>query len=178
MPRGEFDRTARKAATRTRLLEAAARVYAARGFAGATLDDVAEEAGFTKGAVYDHFGSKDNLLVALMEEYVAAEVAEQVALFDRSETTWKRPLAGSDQWMAELEERPDLFRLLLEFWVASQREERLRAGFVAGLQALRTTFASFSSESAADAGLPPDDEAPWHVADVFLGLAIGLGVLK
>src|SRR3954470_9856867 len=122
MPRGQFDRTARKARTRAALLDAAARVYARRGFDGATLDEVADEAGFTKGAVYAHFGSKDNLLLALMEEYVAAEVAEQVALFDRSETTWKRPLAGSDQWMRELEERPDLFRLLIEFWVASQRD--------------------------------------------------------
>ena len=56
MPRGEFDRSERRARTRTQLLEAAARVYARRGFDGATLDEVAEVAGFTKGAVYDHFG--------------------------------------------------------------------------------------------------------------------------
>src|SRR4051794_22405278 len=131
MPRGTFDRSARKARTRAALLDAAARVYARRGFAGATLDEVAEEAGFTKGAVYAHFGSKDNLLLALMEEYVAAEVAEQVALFDRAETTWKRPLAGSDRYMAELDESPDLFRLLIEFWLLAQRDERLRERFAA-----------------------------------------------
>src|SRR5688500_12539426 len=148
VPRGEFDRSARKARTRAALLDAAAKVYAARGFAGATLDDVAEEAGFTKGAVYAHFGSQDNLLIALMEEYLAAEVAAQVALFDRSETTWKRPVAGSDTFMAELEERPDAFRLLVEFWVAAQRDERLRERFVAGLEALRSMFASFCADSA------------------------------
>src|SRR3954454_25281224 len=104
MPRGEFDRSDRKARTRAALLDAAARVYARRGFAGATLDEVAEEAGFTKGAIYAHFGSKDDLLRALMEEYLAAEVAEQMALFDRSVTTWKRPLAGSDRYVAELDE--------------------------------------------------------------------------
>jgi AcrR family transcriptional regulator len=178
MPRGEFDRSARKAATRARLLDAAARVYAARGFAGATLDDVAEEAGLTKGAVYGHFGSKDNLLVALMEEYLAAEIAEQVALFDRHETTWKRPLAGSDRWMYELDDAPDAFRLLVEFWLAAGRDERLRERFVAGLGALRETFAGFAGDSAADAGLAGSPDAARHFANVMLGLSIGLGMVR
>ncbi|HWI71771.1 MAG TPA: TetR/AcrR family transcriptional regulator [Baekduia sp.] len=178
MPRGEFDRSARKAATRTKLLQAAARVYAAHGFAGATLDDVAEEAGLTKGAVYGHFGSKDNLLVALMEEYLAAEIAEQVALFDRDETTWKRPLAGSDQWMHELDETPDAFRLLVEFWLAAGRDEQLRERFAAGLEALRTTFAQFAADSAADAGLPASPASARHFANVMLGLSLGLGMIR
>jgi len=76
MPRGDFDRSARRAQTRALLLQAAASVYARCGFNGATLDEVAAEAGFTKGAVYDHFGSKENLLLALMEEHLAGQVAE------------------------------------------------------------------------------------------------------
>ncbi|HEY4094639.1 MAG TPA: TetR/AcrR family transcriptional regulator [Baekduia sp.] len=178
MPRGAFDRSVRKAATRSRLLEAAARVYAAHGFAGATLDDVAEEAGLTKGALYGHFGSKDNLLVALMDEYLAAEIAEQVALFDRDETTWKRPLAGSDQWMNELDEAPDAFRLLIEFWLASARDEQLRVRFAAGLEALRQMFAGFAAESAADAGMDSSPEASRHLANVMLGLSMGLGLMR
>lgn len=178
MPRGEFDRSTRKAATRARLLTAAARVYAARGFAGATLDDVAEEAGLTKGAVYGHFGSKDNLLAALMEEYLAAEIAEQVALFDRDETTWKRPFSGGDSWMQELDAAPDAFRLLIEFWLAAARDEQLRERFAAGLEALRATFMSFSAKSAADAGIEMPEAAARHVANTFLGLSIGLGVLR
>jgi AcrR family transcriptional regulator len=178
MPRGEFDRSARKAATRARLLDAAARVYAERGFAGATLDDVAKEAGLTKGAVYGHFGSKDNLLVALMEEYLAAEIAEQVALFDRDETTWKRPLVGSDRFIAELDESPDTFRLLVEFWLAAGRDEQLRERFAVGIEALREMFAGFCRESSDDAGLELTDEAANHFANVSLGLSIGLGMIR
>ena len=77
MPRGSFDRSERRARTRAQLLSAAARVYARRGFDGATLDEVAEEAGFTKGAVYDHFGSKENLLFALLDEHLSGQIAEQ-----------------------------------------------------------------------------------------------------
>ena len=69
------------------LLEAAARVYARRGFESATLDEVAEEAGFTKGAVYDHFGSKEKLLFALLDEYLSVQIAEQIALFDPAAET-------------------------------------------------------------------------------------------
>ncbi|HXP28525.1 MAG TPA: TetR/AcrR family transcriptional regulator [Solirubrobacteraceae bacterium] len=116
MPRGEYDRSGRRAQTRARLLEAAAQVYARQGFAGATLDEVAAEAGFTKGAVYGHFGSKENLLLALVEEYLAGQVTEQMALFDRDRATWERPLAGSERWMDRLEERPQRFRLFVELW--------------------------------------------------------------
>lgn len=178
MPRGQFDRSARKAATRTRLLEAAAKVYAAHGFAGATLDDVAEEAGLTKGALYGHFGSKDNLLVALMEEYLAAEIAAQVSLFDRDETTWKRPIAGSDEWMAELDANPEAFRLLVEFWIAAGRDAQMRERFAGGLEALRQTFAGFCADSAVDAGLPSTEEAARNSANIMLGLSIGLGMIR
>lgn len=178
MPRGAFDRSARKAATRARLLEAAARVYASRGFAGATLDDVAAEAGLTKGAVYGHFGSKDNLLVALMEEWLAADIAEQVALFDRDETTWKRPFVGSDRWMQELDETPDAFRLLIEFWLAAGRDERLRERLAGGFEALRRMFAGFIAQSAADAGTDVRPEGVHNFANVSLALSLGLALLR
>jgi AcrR family transcriptional regulator len=174
MPRGTFDRSLRKSRTRAALLDAAARVYARHGFAGATLDEVAEEAGFTKGAIYAHFESKSGLLVALFEEYVAAEIAEQVALFDRDETTWRRPLAGSDRYMEELDESPDLFRLLIEFWLLAQRDDELRARFAAGLGALRATFASFAAQSSAER----DEDGERHFGDVTVALSLGLGMTR
>ena len=57
----------RRQQTREYLLAAAAQVFGERGFHGATLDDVAAVAGFTKGAVYSNFKSKDDLFLALLE---------------------------------------------------------------------------------------------------------------
>ncbi len=57
----------RREQTREYLLAAAAEVFAERGFHGATLDEVAAVAGYTKGAVYSNFKSKDDLFVALLE---------------------------------------------------------------------------------------------------------------
>lgn len=60
-------RAEKKAATRERLLSAAARIATRDGFAGISLDRVAEEAGLTKGAVYSNFTSKDELLLEVAE---------------------------------------------------------------------------------------------------------------
>jgi AcrR family transcriptional regulator len=178
MPRGEFDRSARRAQTRSRLLQAAARVYARAGVRGATLDEVAAEAGFTKGAVYGHFGSKENLLVALMEEHISRQLAEQVALFDRGVITWERPVPGSARWMEGLERDPDPFRLFVELWSYAQRDERLRARLAEGMAAARQTFARFGAASAADAGLDAREETVEQVANVMLALSLGLPMLR
>ena len=53
--------------TRRQLLAAAAEVFAKKGFAGASLEEIAELAGFTTGAVYYHFGNKDKLFLELIE---------------------------------------------------------------------------------------------------------------
>ena len=178
MPRGDFDRSARKARTRARLLEAAASVYARRGFGGATLDEVAAEAGFTKGAVYSHFGSKENLLLALMEEHLASQIAEQIGLFDRDRSTWERPLAGSTRWMERLEEDPSRFQLFVELWVYAQRDERLRERLGSGLQALRGMFERFAEASAADAGVERPEDTVDEFATVVLAMSIGMPMLK
>jgi AcrR family transcriptional regulator len=177
VPRGEFDRGERKAQTRARLLAAAASVYARRGFDGATLDEVAAEAGFTKGAVYSHFGSKENLLLALSEQQRAAQLAEQRELFDLGRASRDRPLAGSDRWMEILRDEPDRFRLFVELWVRAQRDERLRGMLAAGVEDLREMLAGFARAGAADSGIGADPDAERQVANVFVALTMGMGLV-
>jgi AcrR family transcriptional regulator len=64
-------RQKRTAETRMLLVEAGLRVFAERGLELASLDDVADAAGFTKGALYRHFPSKSAFLLALFEQYAA-----------------------------------------------------------------------------------------------------------
>lgn len=66
--RAEERRRARVDRTRADLLAAAGRVFAAQGYEGASVGDIAAEAGYTKGALYAHFGSKSDLFVALARE--------------------------------------------------------------------------------------------------------------
>jgi TetR/AcrR family acrAB operon transcriptional repressor len=64
--------------TRQALLKAALTIFSQKGYAATTLEDVATEAGVTRGAIYWHFGSKVELYTALLEEYSArgSEIAQ------------------------------------------------------------------------------------------------------
>src|SRR5580765_6777154 len=65
----------RRAMTREHLLDAAAIVFARDGYHGASLDDVAAAAGFTKGAVYSNFKNKEDLFLALLEDRTDRQLA-------------------------------------------------------------------------------------------------------
>src|SRR5829696_2389107 len=77
----------RRELTRQALLDAAARLFAERGVSEASVDAIAEAAGRTSGALYDHFGSKEGLLFALLEGWV-----DDVAAVIMAELTARGPL--------------------------------------------------------------------------------------
>jgi AcrR family transcriptional regulator len=63
-----LNRAEKRAANRGRILRAARAVFGARGFHGATIEEIADEAGLSNGAIYYNFGSKGDLFLALLEE--------------------------------------------------------------------------------------------------------------
>src|SRR5262249_33234484 len=65
---------------RALVLDAARRVFLARGYQGATLEQIAEEAGFSKGVVYSQFESKADLFLALLEARIAERAADNARL--------------------------------------------------------------------------------------------------
>jgi AcrR family transcriptional regulator len=69
-------RSTTQAQTRERLLDAAERAFAAEGFGGASLDRIAEAAGFTRGAVYSNFADKADLFVAVLDRRLDRRHAE------------------------------------------------------------------------------------------------------
>lgn len=76
-----------KARTRTRLLDAAAAVFAEKGFAGATVDLIAGRAGYTVGALYSNFSGKDELFLTLIDDHVAHHLndIEEILATERHE---------------------------------------------------------------------------------------------
>jgi AcrR family transcriptional regulator len=71
-------RQEKRAQTRAALLDAAERLWAERGIRGASLDEIAAQAGMTKGAVYSNFAGKTDLVLALLERYTQAETGEEM----------------------------------------------------------------------------------------------------
>src|SRR5947209_1799462 len=109
-------RDEQKALTRARLLAAAEEVFAQRGFHGASVEEIAREAGATTGALYSNFAGKEDLFLALFEESTAAQVREYGELFSAGETLEQQARGGADRWMQILAARPAYFPLFIEFW--------------------------------------------------------------
>ena len=73
-------RAEKQAVTRARLLDAAGRVFRRRGFEGASVEQITAEAGFTRGAFYSNFKSKDELIIAMLEDHVAQSIRRNLDL--------------------------------------------------------------------------------------------------
>src|SRR5580698_7346888 len=101
--------------TRAALIASARHVFATRGFEGASLDEIADAAGYTRGAIYRHFANKEDLFFAVSEavntdvlDTFAEELdLEATALLDdnrHAAATWMKALAGNREiWALNLE---------------------------------------------------------------------------
>jgi AcrR family transcriptional regulator len=132
----------RRQQTRDHLLEAAGRVFAERGFHGATMDQVAAAAGFTKGAVYSNFQSKEDLFLALFDLRTEQEFEDvQQALANRAQLGGRQATATD----VELTTRllfgdPDFHLLSLEFTLYAARHEHVRQKLAARQRAAQATL--------------------------------------
>ncbi|MCV7344295.1 TetR/AcrR family transcriptional regulator [Mycolicibacterium rhodesiae] len=81
MPR--LSRAEQREETRRRLIESAAKVFCRTGFEAAPIDVIAEEAGFSRGAFYSNFESKDELFLALLSGHLDAEIETLSRALDR-----------------------------------------------------------------------------------------------
>src|SRR5271165_1096743 len=118
-----------RAETRARIVKAAGEVFAARGFDGASVDDVAMAAGLTKGAIYSSFASKDELFYALMQDRIGERLALVEAAVDR-EGTLLEMTRDAGAGVAELISSEGEWHLLfIEFWARAMRDPKLRRQF-------------------------------------------------
>ncbi|MGC8634085.1 MAG: TetR/AcrR family transcriptional regulator [Candidatus Limnocylindrales bacterium] len=172
MSSARMGRQARKDQTRQLLIDAAASVFAQRGFDAASLDQVAEAAGFTKGAVYSNFRSKTDLFMGVVER----RLEEQISAITRAaanatlaEAIRRLEFASESGGQANF----DWLRLVAEFWQFAMRDERARAAMAQQYERARMASARILAEKYAEAGVQP----PMPVRDLaILVEAIGIGI--
>ncbi|MGH2864058.1 MAG: TetR/AcrR family transcriptional regulator [Solirubrobacteraceae bacterium] len=115
-----------RAQTCTRVLQAAGEVFAARGFDGASIDEIAAAAGLTKGAVYSNFASKDDLFFAVIEDRLVARLSALSADIDGPSSP-ERFMSGVAERLAEMLISERAWNLLfIEFWARAVRDPRVR----------------------------------------------------
>jgi AcrR family transcriptional regulator len=168
-------REASRQITRGRLLDAAASVFAKRGYRGASVEEISAEAGYTIGALYSNFSGKDEVLLALLEQQVARIAERIVAAALEAEDPADKLRAGAREWMAFLDEEPELYALMVEFWTMWVRDEEQRPPHAKRFAAVRAYIGRLIQEKADEMGfamrLPPE-----HIGAVVMALADGLAL--
>ena len=124
-----LSRSQSAAVTRRRLLDAAQGLFLERGFHGASLEAVAERAGFTKGAVYSRFASKGDLFVELLAARRVETIRGFEALAAEAGTSADLLRAISRWWTQRLGEGPAWQLALIEFWASAGRDPALLQRF-------------------------------------------------
>lgn len=174
MPR--LTRAESQARTREQLVETAKLLFLRDGYSVTSLEKVADEAGFSKGAVYSNFRSKDELCLAVLDrihdeqvELVAGALAgaEGVDGLLAAFQAWAERSIGDEAWTA----------LEVEFATNARRDPHVRAELAARDKAIRDSIAGLLTGYAERFGITlpmPADDA----ATALLSLGIGLGVQR
>ncbi len=102
-----------RARTRERLLVSAAVVFTREGYAGASIDRIAEEAGYSKGAMYSNFASKDELFFAMFDFYALGQAEELCRRLDAAPDA-DAIIATACAWADGLLHEPDLRLLVVD----------------------------------------------------------------
>jgi AcrR family transcriptional regulator len=111
---------------REQILGAATSVFARLGVHTARMDDIVEEAGLSKGAVYWYFDSKDEIIKSILEMYLNRELQELHDLVRQSDSVENRLMLMVDHLIAELEQYESVMPIAYEFYSLSTRESDIR----------------------------------------------------
>ncbi len=153
-------------------------VFADAGYDAASLDQVAAAAGFTKGAVYSNFASKDELFFALMEEHITGrvETAREALRSHPAGTGSRDALADVGRLLTEALTRQREWQLLfLDYWRRAVRDEQVRRQFLQHRRALRASIAEAVAQALPN-GAMPDGFTRDDVVTLILALSNGLAI--
>jgi AcrR family transcriptional regulator len=171
-----LSRAERREQTRQELISAAEACFVSRGFHASSVDEVAERAGYTKGAVYSNFASKEDLFFAVYERRVEQVLTEVVPglrqagvehALDWLATATIERRDHDDGWLA----------VFFEFWAHVLRHPELRERFAAIHARFLEPLADGVRQLAADRGLAlPGDVTASQVVLAWNAMEIGMGL--
>ena len=134
MKRKRMTQAERREETREQILAAAARVFAQRGFHATSLDAVAEEAGFSRGAVYYNFADKEELFLELLDRRCSERAQDLRAVFASVpngdvEAAGRQAQIAAQDALAAMTSDPEWRALYLEFLAHAARDSAFRRRF-------------------------------------------------
>jgi AcrR family transcriptional regulator len=159
---------------RDELLIAALRVFARRGYREAGVDEIAAEAGYSKGALYWHFSGKEELLMALIDERIDAPVRDRVALLASAPPDRDMSIEATRTFAQQLKQEREALLLEREYWTLAIRDRELRARYVERQAELRDALAAALEARARHLGTPNLPMPAQDVARIVMSIIGGL----
>ncbi len=172
--RRRLTRAEAKERTRALLLESAAQVFARKGFAGASVEEIAETAGFSIGALYSNFANKEELFLELYSTYNTDRITEAAAaLVERGEDS-QHVVRAIGQVLVDAADKDTDFALLqAEFWLYAVRNPHVLDTMGRQMRRPRAALERLVAEGLADRAAPRQASAK-AVATVIAALFDGL----
>jgi AcrR family transcriptional regulator len=177
MKRKRKTQAERREDTRQQVLVAAARVFARNGFHATSLESVAEEAGFSRGAVYYNFADKEELFLELLDRRCAERAQDLRQVFaDTDEdvaATSRQAQLAAQQALEAMTGDPEWRALYLEFLAHAARDPAFRRRFARRTDEMRGAL----EEIVVDRAEPFTDAlgmSPQELAVVIDALGVGL----
>ncbi|GAA4478603.1 TetR/AcrR family transcriptional regulator [Rhodococcus olei] len=169
-------RSESQAQTRADLIATARDLFLADGYAATSLEKVAEEAGYSKGAVYSNFRSKKELCLEALQLIHATKGAEVAAVMARQEPLEER-LVAFEEWAERTLGDVGWTMLEFEFIAAARHDPELRAALASSLSTTHTVVRTLLAAlvAAGEVTLPMSVE---DAATSVLSTGIGLGIQR
>ncbi|MBB2929353.1 TetR/AcrR family transcriptional regulator [Paraburkholderia silvatlantica] len=161
--------------TRERLLDAAQAMFMKKGFVGASVEDIAHAAGYTRGAFYSNFAGKSDLLVELLRRDHEAMQTDLRAIFE-TEVSREQMEARVLSYYSRMPQDNKVFLLWVEARLLAARDARFRTRYNAFMKEKRERLAVYIEEFAARLGMPPPLD-PELLALGLMGLCDGVQFL-
>ncbi len=157
--------------TRDKLFEAAARVFEEQGISGASIEAIAAAAGFTRGAFYSNFASKDELIVAMLEDHVEQTIRRNLDLLAEHQELqdYLAAFRNMDRGRQDPLGRSPLLHMEMILFVA--RAEKRRPELAKRLRARRQMLTEIVTTISRQSG--KNFENPGWVAAILLALEDG-----
>jgi len=157
------------AARKAQILDAAAAVFARKGFYQASMDDIVVEAGLSKGALYWYFKSKDQIITAILDRLFAPELAGLQALVTADGSARERLLQFAAMTAREMKHMLRVAPLTYEFYALAFRDKNVRKALRRYLRAYHAHLTPLVEQGIAHGEFRADDAAQVAMTLVAIG---------
>lgn len=175
--RKRLTREESRSQTRERLIETAQQLFVSNGYGGASIRDIANKAGYSQGAFYSNFLSKEDVLLELLRRHMEAEAGQLSALMGNNGQQPEQILADLEAWAATLNQDADWCMLSIELQLHAKRSPSFAAEY-------QKVWDKHQSEIGGVIGLLFEKlgrlapAAPHELAAAFMALTHGLALQR